>query len=51
MTGFKGQMAHLEQKGGKGEILCNPLQHWGYRKFFLIDWNRKQLELSAQVGL
>ena len=39
-------MAHLEQNGGKeGEILCNPLQNQGYGKFFLIDWNRKQLEL------
>ena len=46
MTGFKGQMAQLEQKGGKeGEILCNPLQNPGYGKIFLIDWNRKQLEL------
>ena len=46
MTGFKGQMTYLEQKGGKeGEILCNPLQNQGYGKFFLIDWNRKQLEL------
>ena len=46
MTGFKGQMAHLEQNGGnEGEILCNPLQNQGYGKFFLIDWNRKQLEL------